>query len=372
MLRTCLLTFFITVYLLTMGCSRKDESKSVTKTEPSLSQSNIVLVAVGEQTYTRRDIEDFVSFRTDVEYLVNPNFSANMEIEFKCRLLRNEIEGWVVRTLLLREAQKLNCKVDEKQIDMQAGTILKRLKAHRHSQTPIGKRFNKQKEARLRSMIHDELLAQEAQKKIVSSAQKVTDDEIALRYKQLEEYNQMAQLTNNIVFARATNVWHQLKAGGDWDDLVAKYSEDDPVLDHGEWTIFSMEDLGKMGADFKARVLELEEKGVPSISSPLENDNGVMIIQLAGLQRQNKGEPPGYVVNRIYFRLPIFYKVPTRDEMRELLAEIHRNEAYSKWLSEAKSAAKIVYPEGEDIAVKMAEDLQRASMPTPPKRRIPQ
>ena len=329
--------------ILVSGCSRQDVDDNKGGTTK---RDSTVLAAMGEDVFTRADMDEFVDLRVTVEYLVNEKFKKGREQAFKRNLITSSINGWIERTLLLQEARHLGCEADQKEVEDKVASIMKGLPALRQKNATLAESITEEWMESLRASIRDELMAQAAFKAITAAAQTVTDDEINLRFRQLADYNDMAQKTNDLVMARATNVWEKLKAGADWDETVTMYTEEPDTLGHGEWSVFTPDDLERMGNGFDEVVLGLEEGG---FSAPIENDNGVMILQLAELLEGDKSNTHNYKLNRIYFKLPFFYKVPTREEMQKVVSEMHQNEIYGKWLAKAKESVKVEYPSGENV-----------------------
>ena len=349
------------------GCSRQ-EAKSKGGATSETQVSNMVLVAIGNDALTYKDLIDFIELRLNVDRILRAKrMNIRAEASKKAEFARAGFSGWIERKLMVAEAKRLGLRVEKRAVDEKLNNITNKINAAKNDRkrAEYTKFFTDERIAKLRASFEEELWAKMAQDEICKAAEIVKDEEIDFRFKQVADYNSIAQKTNDLVFAHATNVWKKLSAGGNWSEFVTKYSEEKTIEADGEWTIFSIEELERQGDEIKDIILKLKPG---EFTPPIENDGGVNILQLASIEGENEGKPPSYRINRIYFRLPLFYTVPTRDEMIKVVKDFHRNELYQKWLQEAKKKSNIKYPNGENIINSIAMMIGKSTAAQRPNR----
>ncbi|MBN1632182.1 MAG: peptidylprolyl isomerase [Thermoleophilia bacterium] len=128
--------------------------------------------------------------------------------------------------------------------------------------------------------------------------------------------------------AIASEVRTKLAAGGDWNELAAKYSDDPGSCTSGG-------DLGtvakgEMVAEFEAAVFSL---AVDEISEPVKTTYGYHIIQVTGVN-----EAKQYSVDEV------------KEDITENLLEKLQTEAWDKWVQDTKAELGVTYREGMEPA----------------------
>ena len=171
----------------------------------------------------------------------------------------------------------------------------------------------------------------------------ISQETIDQRIGNIQKYNEIALATNALVFARATNVWEQILAGGDFTALAEKYTEDeDGKGEGGEWGLF---ELGQLTDD--AEVVKLLREMKPGdISMPIEGDNGLMIMKLENV---TDTEPPRYEISRIFFQLPEIFDIPAAEEMMAEEIKEYKTKILEERVRDLVIKAKIEYPYGKAI-----------------------
>lgn len=153
--------------------------------------------------------------------------------------------------------------------------------------------------------------------------------------------NRTAQSTNDLIFARATNIWKRITAGEiSFGQAATNYSEDANIDLGCEWGQFSMDDL----AD-DPEVLKLSLTMKPGdISAPVESDNGLAILRMDPCDN-----PKHRAFSRVFFRLPMFYRLETPDEARNNLLAEYKEDKIKETLKAIGKELEFRYPNGEDL-----------------------
>ena len=181
---------------------------------------------------------------------------------------------------------------------------------------------------------------------VVHSADIVISDEMVKeRQEQIKKANERAAATNELVFAKATNVWQKIVAKElTFEEAASKYSEDEYIQDGCEWGTFTHDQL----AD-EAAVLALLPTIKPGdITPPVESDGGLAI-----LRREEDDNDKTYSFSRVFFRLPYFFDEETPEQARAELRERKTAELIQAAISNNVSKLKIEYPDGTNLVWKL-------------------
>lgn len=158
--------------------------------------------------------------------------------------------------------------------------------------------------------------------------------EIALACERTKKYNERMTATNVVIYARATNVWEQLKKGADFEQMVSKYSElEQEKEDKGLWDTFDFQQLEPDPdvADY-AKTLEIGK-----FSPPIEGDNGLMIM------RVDARDAGTCTISRIFFHLPLFSEEYTEAELLKKKEADYAKEVVQRKVKALLKAAKVEY-----------------------------
>lgn len=194
----------------------------------------------------------------------------------------------------------------------------------------------------LRAQIQGEALRQAITDALVARTPTNLPPEVIQReLADMRAYNAVMAQTNTLIYARATNVWNQLKAGADFKALARKYTEiPDEVADDGVWGTVDAPFL----RDDPVLLAALRTLKPGTFTPPVEGDNGLMIARLDALE-----EDGSYVVSRIFFRLPLMIDYPTPEELVGTAKAAHAKNLFTDLLRRLRAAAQIDYPHGKDL-----------------------
>ena len=201
-------------------------------------------------------------------------------------------------------------------------------------------------------MIMDTALFEVMTNDVVKNANiAITNEMIMERLAQIKEANKRAAATNDLVFAKATNVWSRIVSGElEFGKAAAEFSEDEYIGEGCEWGTFTRDQLD--GEDAVLALLPTLKTG--DITPPVESDGGVAI-----LRRDEDDSDKTYSFSRIFFRLPYFYDEETPEEARAALKDLKLHEAIQTAIKDSAAKLKVEYPNGTNLIWKItAKDLK--------------
>ena len=151
----------------------------------------------------------------------------------------------------------------------------------------------------------------------------------------IAKYNAEMSLTNAIVYARATNTWEKLKSGADFRAVAREFSEvPREAREGGDWGTLGLQQLEP--DEELAKWAQQLQPG--EFSPPIEGDNGLMILRVDS----KKGED--YALSRIYFRLPMFKEVVSKEELLKLKKQQHDRAVLEKEIKALLKSAAVERP----------------------------
>ena len=133
-------------------------------------------------------------------------------------------------------------------------------------------------------------------------------------------------MTNVLQYAKATNVWQQLKSGADFIPTARLNTElTDEIQDDCEWGVLDEKFL----ADEPELRAWLKDAQPGEFSPPLSADNGILIV------RYDRPEEEGcYAVSRIFFRLAQILKPASPEEIVAVARNKHAQNLFQTRLAE--------------------------------------
>ena len=350
--------------LMLAGCSEKVETRD-------FRNPACVLVTVGDDQLTRQDLNEYLDLATDMRQLMTPGMSKQDGLLMKRQLISVGINGWIEQRLLKHEADRRKIRVSDAECNAAMADFSRMMTSNK----AIAARFTSARVDKLREQFRTELLSAKVKKAFVGDVGEVTEEEIARRYQEIDNYNRVAQATNDFVYATATNVWNQLCGGANFVEMVKKYSQSYD-LDDGIWGTFGYNDLKKQGDDLANAVAALK---VGDFTAPTEGDGGLMILTLLEMSEAADGgvnkvaNAPVvsrnnlYKLRRIYFKLPVLFQIPEKDHLVKVLKEIRENERLKAAMDKLRKSESITMPAHPEIVRVLTEDI----LPSMPSRMMP-
>ena len=216
--------------------------------------------------------------------------------------------------------------------------------------------------AQLRDQIRGEALRQAIEDALVArSPTNLPPEAIQRELADMRAYNAVMAQTNTLIYARATNVWNQLKAGGDFKALARSYTEiPDEVAEDGAWGMIDDSFL----RDDPALLAALKNLKPGEFTPPVEGDNGLMIARLDA-----RDEDGSYAVSRIFFRLPLMIDYPTAEELVATAKAAHAKNLFDDLVRRLRATAKVTYPHGKDLFTRRMSTTPSKKDTTPSKKK---
>ena len=325
-----------------------------------------VLVQVGTNTLTRRDVDRLIDLRMRTLRFLLPaaqREGAVSRVSVQVSLLSNAVGAFRAQTAMRNWAATNGVTVSRDLLAKLEKQFMRNCKATDRDFRQFLSRFTPEEIKTLRERIYTEAICAKVRERFIADhPDQIKPIDTAKFLKYLADYNVKAEATNVVIWARATNLWNRAKKGADFAKLANKYTEDSTKPEGGEWGTFRMSDLAGDGQ--LDRVVASLKPG--EVSAPVVADNGLNIIKLVacfdarGNAVESAANVPGgrYQLARIFLRLPEIFDIPSAEEASGTLRKKAEDDAFLKFLNDLMAADKVIYPHGEgvfDTAKKMSK-----------------
>ena len=328
-MKICHIQILAVLALLLFGCS-KEQPKEV--------QSKVgVLLSVGGRELTVSNLNDKIEMMVRIRSLADKPPSKKELKDWKATLKTTYPDVFIMQAVIADYAREKGISIDK------ATTAYYQKKAVRRLNSKKIKNY-KQLRKKLGSFakvlderIVEEALLNEVRKHIAhANPTNFPPDYVKARCQERKDYNARMVLTNAVIYARATNVWEQLKSGADFGELAQKYTEiESEAKDKGELGVIGLQQI----QDEPKFAQVLRDLKVGEFSAPVEADNGVSIIRMDS----KNVEKDEYGFSRIYFRLPMLAKVFDEKEMEKRLQKEYNERIVGEKIEQMVRSAKVEY-----------------------------
>ncbi len=309
-------------FVLMCGCSR-DEGVA-----------DEVLMRVNDEVLTSKSLNGQIALRMRVmrkKYAKRAESLAKLG-EYERKLRDTAAQGFSRKAVFVSYAKKNGIEIDQEELD----GYLQKAAAFYGFGNVVGlkKEFSADEYAVFEDTARFELLAEKGEKAfddsiVVSVSEKEVDD----GFVKLDQLNAIAQATNVLVFARATNVYERIKSGEiTFKEAVKTYSEDGAMVKNGIWGTFKNADLAAREPKLNA-LIKGAKKG--AVLPPVECDNAVAIVKLGPEINDTTA------LYRVLFKLAAEWEIPTREKLREVLEYNKFKELKDKRTEELFNSCKI-------------------------------
>jgi hypothetical protein len=265
-------------------------------------------------TATARDQE--IELRLALFKLANPTATYADEARFKQTLLATAEEHFIEETGLLRVADEKGC----------AATAAEAIARLRRISPKIDSLPQDLRLAAERIAMREILCEKAVHALATNISIQVSAEEVTNMAHQVAEYAHIAEATNALIHARATNIWQQLRKGADFHALANKHTEDQNECKDGEWGSFPLSAF----SDSPLLRSLVEQLKIGEITPPVEGDGGLLIVRLKHLDAETS--PACYDLERIFFRLPEPPPPHDLESIEKSLAEEKKKNALSSEL----------------------------------------
>ncbi|MBQ5531246.1 MAG: peptidylprolyl isomerase [Kiritimatiellae bacterium] len=355
-------------FLLAYGCNRNEESTSgdgktaenpqavvslpekqnaAKKTEPvaktpttSKPSADMVVARVDDAILTASGVEAQIKLRTELLKLRKRKVGEKELDKLGKILSRTAADHFIRRELLSKYARNNGITLTDQEKNDNRAKVAASYKMKDFA--TLKARLSPASAALLERDTVQEALSAKCEKAIRDGVSKtVSLEEKQNILRNIETMNETAAKTNTLIFARARNVYNQVKSGKlTFEEAVEDYSEAEETEDGGAWNEFLISEL-KDEPELTAR---LPTMSPGDITPPIENDNGLSIMKLVSIGEYRKGDAapePTYRLARVFFRLPLFMEVPTDEELTDAIIKERQKQALSAALQKTGDASKI-------------------------------
>ena len=307
--------------------SGKDNSKKA--------KQDVVLVTVGKESLTLDSVEKMAHLRVKLEMLRAPNMRSEQRERLRQKAKSEAVPFFVQSCLYSAYLAESGMAIPSSERDNYKAKMAGTFKTKDFN--ALSGKLTEGEAALLAKQIDGVLAIKEAKKRIIAQtgiivSEKEKDDFIA----KVIRMNALSAATNAAVYARATNVWNKISSREiSFEEAAADYSEAEVSEEGGEWGRFSFDNL--RGED---ELIEAIRKSSPGdVTPPVECDNGLAIIKVLDVPT---GDDSTYRLARVFFRLPLAWEVPTREDAENVLRQRAENAAIERKFNELAAKAGIV------------------------------
>lgn len=332
------LIFLLLVFL--SGCGKDDSASSASSSTGGVQArpgDDTPIVKVGSHVLTRGEMMRRVAMMGALQKYRYPKVTAEQAGKYRERLTKSYPQAYVQEKVLEDYAAKEKITVSKELISEFEASAFKRLKTKKDkSYADVRKKLGEHG-GELDAQVRAEALRKAVRLHFLELwPTNIPDSYVEDQLKRFKTYNQSATLTNALVYAKATNVWEQLKKGAKFEDLAAKYSDiGDERESKGEWGTLDRRQLNE-----DPEILKWSMKlKVGEFSPPIEGDNGLMIMRLDS--RDEAASEFG--VSRIFFQLPEFLKPAPNEDIKKAAYEKYARELFERKFAELEKAANPEY-----------------------------
>ena len=357
------------------GCFPEDGEKTAkkkTRFDPanfSTYRADDKLVEIGTNSLTKSDIERLVNLRIRIlRFSLPPSQRDGMvsKAAVQVPILANAVDTYRAQTALLQWAATNGVTAGEEDLRTCERNFMLNCRSTERDFNAFLRSFSKEEAKTARERVRIEALMEKVRERVITERRdEIKPLDASLFIARITNYNHSAQMTNELVWARATNLWNQARNGADFAKLADENSEDETVHDGGEWGAFRIGDLVNDG-DLDKVVANM---AVGEISAPLEADNALNIIKLRAVTdamgkdvtRAERNSESRYDLARIMLKLPEIYEVPTLEEAKASLKRKAEDDLMLKFVQKLMSTDGFRLPHG-DVLFETARKASRMPM----------
>lgn len=295
------------------------------------------IVSVDGRELTQADLDSQVSLMVDLRLKCVPNIPA-MELDrFRSQLVRSYPALFEREALLAGYAEREGIEVSPERLDRFKARALRGMripKVQVRNWAGLVKALGGHLAAGVEARVRAEALEDEVKDRLAAAnPTNLPPDFAETTIQRIRAFNRDMDATNALIKARANVAWEELKAGADFGDVAAKYSEiPEERKDRGEWANLDWKQID----DEKELSKWARQLNAGEFSPPIEADNGLMI---ARVDRKDERE---CVLSRIYFCLPMFCAEPKPEQIVAEARREHADNLLKAKLAELRAGAKIV------------------------------
>lgn len=313
------------------------------------------IVKVDGEVLTQKQLDEDVALRM---YFFRKRIKSPAQLEKQEQTLRTTLkDAWINSTLLKAEAQKLGINPSD-----EARKALEK----KYQRIFLGRRgtFKRLQQEVVKAGLKDsfdrnfnlELYANSLIEAKFKSDVAISEKDIDSAIKRMDKYNARASLTNELIFASASNIVKRARAGEDFAKLADTYSQEEDKRPGGYKGECDDSDFSDEEPSFARAIWALKDG---EISDVLDSVDAYTIVKMIKHVSKDGGKDDSAVeIAWIKLYKPQFYPEYSRDELRKMGVKQQRTKVLTQEVQRLRKKAKIEYPSKKSLNKKGEETKQ--------------
>jgi len=301
---------------------------------------NAVLIDVGGVELTKDALEREVLIAQKVgDKRIKQTMDAN-------RLRQRIVKRFPYEAMMLQYTRENDIYVSESTIKSKILELARRQgNPNERFATSFLKSLGEGNDKVLRDSIRRQYSVEVAEQNVRSNVTAVSDADIAkYRADMLARNEKMIPLRDKS-YQTATNLWLEIVAKTNFDAKVQEYVEErDHIHGDPEWGSFTMDFFN----DNPAFQETLRGMAVGDITPPINLDNGIMIVKLAGREEGDGTRATRYDLASLFIAIPYVWDPQPDDVLRETLWKERGDRTWEDLQKSLVEKANITYPSGRE------------------------
>lgn len=310
------------------------------------------IVKVDGEALTQKKLDEDVALRM---YFFRKRIKSPAQLEKQERTLRTTLkDAWINSTLLKAEAQKLGIKPSDEE---------RKALEKKYQRIFLGRRgtFKRLQQEVVKAGLKDsfdrnfnlELYANSLIGAKFKSDVAISEKDIDSAIKRMDKYNARASLTNELIFANASNIVKRARAGEDFAKLADTYSQEEDKSPGGYKGECDDSDFSDEEPSFARAIWALKDG---EISDVLDSVDAYTIVKMIKHVSKDGGKDDSAVeIAWIKLYKPQFYPEYSREELLKMGVKQQKAKVLTQEVRRLRKNAKIEYPSVKSVNKKGEE-----------------
>lgn len=339
----------VAVALAMGGCSREEPAKESRASDMDSLPPSAVLVRVNGCDFTKQDFEDEVALRMAIFRHKRAETDEKKLADARKGCVRMVMETSVAMAIQRSFAKDVALQADAPAVRAMRSRFYRAFRG-RGDKTEAAFRASMEKlgvAALLDKKILGEACIHEGMRRAFTNELDVTDAMLAAEKEMRQRTNIQIVLTNQLIYAQATNLVRRARQGEDFAALADRHSQDKGQSPGGALGECDKDDF----ANDKPGVWEAIEKLQDGdVSDPVDSESGLTIFKMnRRIAMSELTDAPAYDLSRICLYRAIPYPALTDEELREKLRAERFGDCTKRLVREAMASARIEFPSGLQV-----------------------
>jgi len=295
------------------GCWQSSDAPQKKTSQAATNRVDSVLVSFAGKDIKQSEVFGLVEMRLRLEAL-NRRMKPDQIQKFKSKAAKEALPFLVQSYAYGAYCATNHLVLNDERVKAMCERIARKYRCK--SYAALAERMSPADRTLLEKQVESGVLIETAKSNILAQAKlSVSQEEIDAASRKLQHMNDVANATNQLVYAHATNIWRRIEAKElTLEEAAQDYSECEFATGDGVWGSFTRERL----EDETALLPLLDTMSPGDITPPIPSDNGLAIVRLDRIVTNN---PETFAFSRVYFRLAECWERPSEAEMRKVLLQ---------------------------------------------------